>query len=206
MALTTLNGLKGFLGIDLSDTSKDALLTVFKDSVESSVIAFCDTDFTAKTVTGEIQDGVKADVIVPQHSPIISVQAVIIYCDVTGAGGSTLDAATDYYFDEGAIILKNLTTPFNRGIVRLDYTWGYGAVPAQVILAVYQSVKAEYQRHKKNTEDVSSRSKGDESESYGVGPGGAWDAYTGLPKQIMAKLQPFKTYEFPLINTAQRNM
>jgi hypothetical protein len=204
MALTTLDEIKTFLGIPLVDTSKDALLTMFKDSVETSVINFCDTDFTIKTVTNEVLDGVRSDVIIPHNTPIVSITAVRLGVEMDGSGGLLLDTI-EYNFDDSGITLRNVHTPFSRGAVRVDYTWGYAAVPADVKMCVYQSVKAEYQRYKRNSEDVNSRSKGDESESYG-GINSAWDSYTGLPKQIMAKLQHYKLYEFPLINTAQRNI
>lgn len=205
MALTTLNDLKTFMGIPLIDTSKDALLTMFKDSVEQSVINFCDTDFTPVVITNEVLDGTRADVIVPKNCPVISIQKVIVGCDMDGSNGSEL-TTKEYNFDENAIELRNIHTPFSRGVIRIDYTWGYAAVPADVKMVVYQSVKAEYQRYKSNTENVGSRSKGDESESYGTGANGAWDAYTGLPKQMVAKLQAYKVYEFPLVAMAQRNI
>lgn len=204
MPLTTLNDLKTFLGIPLLDTSKDTLLTMFKDAVEQSVINFCESDFTSVVITNEVLDGTRADVIVPRYSPVISVQKVVVGCAMDGSGGAELDS-TQFNFDENAIQLRG-HTPFARGVIRVDYTWGYAAVPPDVKMVVYQSVKAEYQRYKSNTENVGSRSKGDESESYGTGANGAWDAYTGLPKQMVAKLQPYKNYEFPLIAMAQRNI
>lgn len=205
MALTTLADLKTFLGIAQSDTTQDALLTMFKDSVEQSVIDFCETDFTSKAITNEILDGGRQDVIVPKMCPILSVQGVWIGTQADGSGGIQLDATRDYYADENAITLRYGLLPFARGCVRVDYTWGYNGVPANVKMCVYQSVKAEMQRHQRNTEDLSSRSKGDESEGYGTGSSGVWDELTGLPKTIVAKLQGYKRYEFPSTSMAQRN-
>lgn len=208
MALTTLDDIKTFLGIPLANTSQDALITMFKDSVEQSIINYCETDFETHVIAGppgEIMDGGRQDILVPKYFPIISVEEVHFGVDVDGTGGYQL-GDTDFYFDQSSITLRFQNAPFARGIIRLDYTYGYAAVPADVKMAVYQTIKAELQRYKKNSEDLSSRSKGDESESFGVGPGGAWDPVSGLPRQIAAKLQPYRLYEFPNVNMAQRNL
>jgi hypothetical protein len=206
--LVTLNDIKTFLGIPLVNTEYDAILTVFQESVEQSIINYCQTDFATHAIVGppgEILDGGRQDVLIPKNFPIISVERVYFNVNVDGTGGYQL-GSTDYFYDEGSITLRSQHAPFARGIVRLDYTYGYAAVPGDVKAAVYQSVKAEFQRYKKNSEDISSRSKGDESESFGTGNSGAWDPLTGLPRQIVAKLQAYRLYEFPNINMAQRNL
>jgi len=204
MSLVSLSDLKLFLGI--TDNSQDALLTMFQTSVEQSIINFCETDFTIKTVTNELSDGIRSDVITPKNYPITAVDAVIFNVDPDGSDGYTLDPAFDYTFNESAIYLRGQHTPFSRAIVRIDYKYGYSAVPADVKMCVYQSVKAELQRYERKTEDLASRSKQDESESYGGGGGNVWDSLTGLPKTIVAKLQYYKSYEFPHAGMAQRNI
>lgn len=206
--LVTLSDIKVFLGIPSTVTEYDAILAIFQESVEQSIINYCQTDFATHVIAGppgEILDGGRQDVIIPRNFPIVSVEGVFFNVDVDGTGGYELQS-TDYFHDEGAITLRYQHAPFSRGIIRLDYTYGYAAVPGDVKAAVYQSVKAEYQRYKKNSEDISSRSKGDESESFGTGNSGAWDSLTGLPRQIVAKLQAYRLYEFPNINMAQRNL
>jgi hypothetical protein len=202
MALTTLNEVKTYLGISLSDTSRDALIETLRLAIEQSIVNYCETDFEQHALTGELHDGTRADTFVPKNFPILSVQAVIFNCDVDGTGGFTLDGDRDYYFDVNSINLRGLHTPQARGIVRIDYTYGYATVPADVKLVVYQSVKAELQRNDSNTEHISSRSKRDESESFG----GVWDAKTGLPKAQLARLQPYRIIEFPNVSMAQRNL
>jgi len=208
MSLVTLDNIKTFLGIELSDTSQDVLLTMFQESVEASIIAFCDSDFSIKTVVNEIHDGIQSDVIVPRNYPITDVDAVYMGVYPDGTNGILLDPTREYSFSESSIVLRGQITPFARSSVRVDYKWGYASVPGDVKMAVYQSVKAESQRHARNTEDISSRSKGDESESYGNGSGAGsiWDSATGLPKTIVAKLANYKTFEFPTAGMAQRNM
>jgi hypothetical protein len=199
MSLVTLADIKAYMGI--TGTSEDALLTIFQDAVEQQVLNFCEVVFTPTVVTNEIHDGSRADIILPKNVPIRSVEAVIFDVAVDGSGGTTLVAATDYYIDDNAITLRNHVTPFYRGNVRLDYTHGYATTPADIKLAIYEAVKANYQRKKNNREDIGSRRKQDEAESYTS----AWDPKTGLPSNVVAKLQTYRVFEFPNINWAQRN-
>jgi len=199
--LTTLDDIKTFLGIPLSDTEQDAIITMFKDSVEQSIINYCETDFDTHDAI-ELADATQADVIVPKHFPILSVQGVWFDVDLDGGGGYELEAGKDFYFDSVAITLRR-QTPFRRGAIKLQYTHGYSSIPADVKMVVYQSVKAELQRYKRNSEDVTSRSKEGESESYGMG---AWDRLSGLPRQMLAKLQPYRVVGFANIPMAQRNI
>ncbi len=201
--LVTLADLKTFL--DITDNSQDTLLTTLKDGVEQSIINYCETDFSTKVVTGELVSGTKSDVIVPLNFPLISVQAVKFGVEVDGSGGYALDATRDYYKDEGGIYLVSTHSPRSRGRIRIDYTWGYAAVPADVKLAVYQAVKVELQRYSTNTEAGMGRSKGDESETGGSSVN-LMDPLTGLPKTVVAKLQAYKVYEFPNLPMAQRNL
>jgi hypothetical protein len=199
--LVTLAEVKAFLGIDNANTQYDSLLTIFKNSVEQAIKNFCETTFEKVTVTKELYDGINSDVIVPKHFPILSVEGIYFHCDGDGNGGNKIDDEF-YTVEESGIVLRDgLYTPNARKIIRLDYSYGYTAVPADVKLCALQSVKAEYQRNNQNTENLSSRGKMGESESFNS----AWDSKTGLPTQIVSKLQPYRVYEFPMIGNAQRN-
>jgi len=202
MALTTLNENKTYLGISLSTTDYDDKIEMFRKSVEQSIINYCEVDFEKHVVTKELHDCIQADVIVPKFMPILSVEAIYFSVDSDGENGVLVES--DYYTaDETGIMLRGTYSPRPyRRVVRLDYTYGYEEVPDDVKLAVYQSVKAEYNRDSNNTEHLSSRSKESESENYLA----AWDKETGLPKQIKYKLQSYRVYEFPNIGMAQRNI
>jgi hypothetical protein len=202
MALTTLAECKAYIGIAPSDTAQDAIIEIIRPAIEELILAFCDTDFEQKTVVKEMHDGIQADTVVPYNYPITSIDGVWMDTDANGDNGVELEAGTDYFVDDdGSVILVNRVTPFRRGSVKLAYKHGYTSVPATVKLCVYQCVKAELQRRKRNTEDITSRGKEGESESYGA----AWDKKTGLPAQIMSKLESFRTKEFPSAGMAQRN-
>lgn len=204
MSLTTLDENKIYQGIKLTDTSQDVIIEIFREAVEQAILNFCECSFEPIVIAGppgEILDSDNSDIIVPKNSPIISVEKLFVGVDVDGTGGSELDQDRDFYTDENSIILRDTRTPRGRGLLRVDYTYGFAAVPPDVKLAVFQSVKAEMQRKKRNAEDITSRSKNGESESYS----GAFDPKTGLPKAAIAKVQAYRTYEFPNIGSAQRN-
>lgn len=199
MSLVTLANIKAYMGI--TGSAEDDLLTILQESVEQSVLNYCEVAFAPTVVTNEIYDGSRADIIVPQNCPIRSVQQLIFDCMPDGTLGTVMVQGTDYYFDENCITLVTRSTPFYRGNIRIDYTHGYATVPGDVKHAIYEAVKANYQRRKRNAEDVGSRSKMDESESYTS----AWDKKTGLPASVVSKLQSYRVYEFPNVNQAQRN-
>lgn len=201
MALATLTQVKTFLKIPLDYTDDDVQLQAFIDSVSSQIKNFTECSFEPVVVTREMLDGIQADIIVTKSTPIISVQKVIFGCDVQGNGGIELEPSA-YYNTESVIKLRYAQSPRGRGFVRVDYTHGYSTVPADVLMALYQAVKAEMGRFNGDTEGLGSIRKQDESVNYN----GGWDDKTGLPKQIVSKLQPYRSYGFPVgAGFAQRN-
>lgn len=202
MGFVTLADVKLFIGI--TGNAQDFLLNTFIAGTEAKIKNYCETDFTDKTVTNEILDGARGDTITPKYAPLISVQKVIMGCEVNGSGGFELDATKDYYFTENAIKMRYHHSMLMRGSISLWYHWGYSAVPDDIKLAVYQTVKAEYQRHGRKTEDMSSRAK--EGESEGYNPSKLWDPATGLPVFVVAALQSYKPFEIPNAGHAQRNV
>ena len=209
MALVTLADLKTFMGIDTLDVSQDAIITIFQDAVEQTVINYCDTDFTIQTVTNERHDLQNSDILTPENYPITSVDAVYLGIDTSGSNGILLDP-TLYDWDEGAIYFRDEGVGRMRRGARVDYKWGYSAVPPDVKMAIYYSVKAMLQRHNKNAEDTGGGiQKKDESQTAaGTGnakAGSVWDAMTGLPSAAVALIQNYRTFEFPAAGMAQRN-
>lgn len=191
---------KAWIGIDPADTSQDARLQIMIDAVDAIIKDYCEAEFAEQTVVGEILDGGRNDTIVPKNSPLRSVQNVFVNCYPDGNGGTAV-TPSDYYMEADCIVMRWQVTPKGRGLVRIDYKWGYASVPGPVKQAALLSVEAIYNRKNRNSIGISSRSKEGESESYPS----AWNMESGLPKEAMAMLVPFRSLEFPIQNTAIRN-
>jgi hypothetical protein len=197
--MTTLQAIKDYLGI--TDATYDSLLTTWQAAIEGVVVDVCGTDFARHTAS-EIIDGTRSDVIVVKNYPIISVEAVIFHCMPDGTQGTTIDVNSYKAQPEAIYLYQGLYTPFNRSCVRVDYTYGYAAVPAQVVLAIYMGIEAFKMRKDRKVLGMASRSKEGESENYI----NAWDTKTGLPKEVIAMLQQHKQFEFPVQPMATRNI
>lgn len=201
MALATLQEVKDWIGgFDPADTSQDARLNLMLSAADKIIKDYCETEFVPTAETNEVLDGTRSDVIVPKNSPIISVQKVVFNVNTLGQGGTQL-ATDEFYFTPDAIILSARMTPQGRGLVRLDYTHGYASVPEPVKMACLMAVEGTYRRLTRGTLGLSSRAKEGESESYLS----AWNLESGLPKEAMALLVPYRSIEIPVQNMAQRN-
>jgi hypothetical protein len=195
--------IKPWLGIKPTDTSQDAFLTMINAAVEQSIKNYCETDFESHVVTKEILDGNDSDIIIPKNIPIISVQAIYFSCDTAGDNGYLVEVL-NYQVLEHSIVLQIGRTPFCRSRVRVDYTYGYAALPADVKLVAIQAVEAEFRRKNEKSLIGGRRSKKDESEETGSQMV-EWDGKTGIPKVLVYKLSPYKSFEFPCQPMAQRN-
>ena len=198
---------KPYLGIPVSNTDYDSLLTIFRDSVEAAVLAYVETAFELTTVTNELLDSNGSDTIVPRNSPIVSVEAIFTAVESDGSGGSLLDPSF-YRVDTDGITLRAINQARGRFFVRVDYTYGYDGLPPEVKHAILMSIEAEFIRKEKKTVggNVTSRSKKDESESLGGSGGSGWNSKVGLPNEAIAKLQTYKqSFEFPTQPMATRN-
>ena len=204
MTYLSLNtDIKPWLGIDVLNTTHDANLTIINAAMEQSVLNYVETEFKLITITKEILDGNISDVILPQKTPINSVQALYFFPESNGSGGSLIEA-TEYQVTSEAIYLRTLTSPKGRGTVRVDYKYGYDGLPSDVKLMMLQAIEAEWRRKGNKSLGIGGRSKKDESETY-INDLSQWDEKSGLPKVLAAKLQTYKSFEFPSSPMAQRN-
>ena len=197
---------KPYLGL-VGTTEYDALLVIWRDSVEAAMLAYTEATFDL-TPKSEVMDANRSDQIVPDEYPIASVQALYFYTETDGTGGELIDPE-NYYFKESAVILKTIYTPRHRSTVRLEYTYGYDGVPADVKHGILIACRAEYFRwlDKREGRDRLGRSKKDESERTGGGNNTVgWDPKTGLPFEAVNKFKPYKKFEFITQPFAQRNL
>jgi hypothetical protein len=195
---------KPWLGIDVSVTTHDAVLTVIRDAVEQSVVNYVEHEFEA-SFDEEVLDSTKSDVITPPNWPILSVTNLYFYTDIDGSGGQLIDPTQYDVRDYGVVLAPHLMSPRGRGRVKLAYTWGYSALPSDVKLMILQTIEAEFRRKGRKSIGSGGRSKKDESESGGS-DFRAWDQKTGLPKEVLGKLNTYKQGpEFTTQPMATRN-
>lgn len=199
--------IKPYLGIPIENTEQDSILTLFRDSVESSVLAYVETAFELTPVTNEILDSNGSDTIVPRNTPIVSVQSIYTSVESDGSDGDLLDPEF-YRVDTDGITLRAINQPRGRFYVRVDYTYGYDGLPPEAKHAMLMAIDAEFLRKSKKSvgQGSSGRSKKDESESGGAAGGQGWNDKVGLPNEVIAKLQTYKqSFEFPTQPMATRN-
>jgi len=70
--------------------------------------------------------------------------------------------------------------------------------------AILLGVEAEFRRRGRKSIGTSGRSKKDESERFDNGVG-SWDKKSGLPKEVVFKLNPYRVFEFPAQPRATHN-
>lgn len=205
MSFLSLNDdVKPWLSIEPSNTTHDATLQLLIDAMEQAVINFVETDFAIHTEVKEIHDGNRMDVILPRNVPVTAVDKIVLGCDTQGNGGSVL-SSTDFVWDSQSISLRYQYTPRGRGMIAINYKWGYDGLPSDVKLCMLQAVEAEFRRKGNKSLGGGAKSKKDESQSS---PGGIgeWDPKTGLPSVLVYKLTAYKTFEFPNLPAATRGI
>ena len=205
MPFCTLDQIKNWIGIELSNTTHDDVLTIIRDAMETSVVNYTETSFELVVKVNEVLDANESDVVVPPYSPIVSVQALYFYTLPDGSDGQLIDP-NDYQVRQEAIYLQNIHTPFKRSRVRVDYTYGYDGLPDDIKLMLLQAIEAEFRRKGSKTLGRSSRSKKDESEGLSGSSPSYWDTKTGLPKELVYKLNYYKRMEWPVQPMATRNI
>lgn len=195
---------KAYLGLETGNTAYDDLIDDWILVVSEAIDAWTESRFDGPiVVTGEIKEARRQDIIIPKRWPMLSVQQIVLNVLADGTGGSVLPA-TEYNFDEVEIRLRWLTLPFQRGYLRLDYTWGYAAVPARVKLATKLGVEGYFRMKKSQSVGIKIRSKEGESISFD----GAWNQQAGLPGPAVSLLSDFRRIDFDLgdATIATRNM
>lgn len=169
-ALTTLATLKIYLGIAVSDTTSDELLSLLINSVSSIAESYCDRSFNKQTGLTEQYDGSGNSWLYPKTLPIISVTSIHDDTDRNFTSSYLIDSA-DYVVYEHGVRLDGST--FNKGIknVKIVYTAGYVLpniaspnLPKDLEMAVLYYCAFLFKN--KNKQGIASEKVGDVSFSY----------------------------------------
>jgi len=198
--------IKPWLGIDPAEDKHDTTLTIINDAMCAAVLNYTETKFELTPITNEILDANESDVIITDNMPLVSVQQILFGVATDGTGGNLINAL-EYQVKDHAIHLKHFHQPKRRSHVRVDYTYGFDGLPADVKLLLLQAVEAEFRRKGRKSLGISSRAKKDESETFKGSDFKQWDQKTGLPKELVFKLNPYKqSFEFARQPIATRNI
>ena len=168
MPLITLDQLKSYLQIPLTDTSDDFFLGLLVSSVQDTVENYCHRKFDVTVYTGE--QHIINHKIFPKNYPIVSVENITRWD--AGVGGVVPDVngiseyrlfptyidLLDYQYVTMAGKLKYING--EESYVELDYTAGYAIIPNDLILASLKLAALEYKESRENRLGVEQETEG----------------------------------------------
>jgi Phage gp6-like head-tail connector protein len=136
LALVTLDQVKGMLGIDLTDTSQDALLTQHIAAVSAAINNYCDRIFVVQTYRDQLRNvcGWFGQPIVTRQYPITVVSDVPTVT-ITESGVALDPAAFEVFAEAGELYrLDGSANPnaWTDPLTVIDYTAGFNPVPDPV--------------------------------------------------------------------------
>lgn len=183
----TLDEIKAWLGIELTDTTQDTKLLQLRDTVTESIVDYTGQQFEIDTYTGELLDGRRGDILLTENWPIVTVTELVVGCLPDGSGGSVVPPDA-YDVREDEIALISGVFPRGRGLIKVSYTAGYPSVPSKVKTALLLGVQGYFNVQTKNLVGITTRSKEGESVSYA----GAWNKTYGLPNDSIGLLTEYR--------------
>lgn len=183
-ALTTLENVKGWLGLSDEDVADDALLTRLITAVSATVSSYLDRAVQTATYTAEKYTVHCGDKFMPNQWPITAVTTLVVDGETIAA---SVDGEDGYLFDEQFIYLIGSgfsgCTPQN---VSLTYVAGYAANSAQ-LAEIEQAVIVMISLRYKERERIGQRSKvlAGETVSYMI---------TDMPPDVKAVLDKYRRF------------
>lgn len=181
--LTTLDNIKSYLGIELTDITKDTLLGELIDAVSEAIENYCHREF-ARLTRVEFYDGQSSPSILLLCRPAINV--VSVHDDFAREfTAASLIPPENYVLYENEGILKLRYGIFSQGMmnVRIEYEAGYATVPAAVEQAAKILAAHFYTRAQSGADAITSESVGVYTVSYDTGE---W------PPQVRSLLSEFR--------------
>lgn len=178
--LCVVSDVKSYLG--LSDSSHDALLASLIAAASEAIENYCRRRFATMQYT-EYRDGSDSALLLLDHSPIQSISEIRESANRDFERADPLDEE-DYVFyaHEGLLLRTSGIFPEGLRNVRVTYTAGYAAVPADVQHACVALVAAWFNRGHQGGDGLESEQLGDYSARY--------SSYS-LPPEATALLIPY---------------
>lgn len=154
--LTSVDTVKAYLGLgNTSNPAQDALLAELVKRASAAVESFCQRSFMLGPRT-EWRDGNGGQVMLLRDTPVVSVEAVIMDDQSIPVESVRLTGRC----------IRLREHAFRTGVsnVRIDYTAGFDALPADVEQAVIETVALNFRR--RDHLDVASKALAGETVSY----------------------------------------
>ncbi|KXG42874.1 head-tail connector protein [Tepidibacillus decaturensis] len=128
-ALTSVTAVKEYLKIDATDTSQDSLFEALINASSNVIENYCNRSFIESTYTDEEYDGKETSNLILKNFPVYSVTSIKI--------DDVLVDSTEYKVrkDSGIVVRLNSVWPAGIMNIKVTYTAGYTAIPADVELA-----------------------------------------------------------------------
>lgn len=178
--LTTVAAVKAWGGIlgSIGDPEIASLIT----STSAWIGTYCNRVFGGVASFSEIRHGTGGQALMLANGPVAAITSL------TGGAVPILAQAGDgqagYFLDGNMLVLEGRTFPRGRSNVRVTYTAGYAAVPADVAQACIEIVVSAYRRGGRGP-DLKSQTIGPSSESHSW----AQDAIPAAAKLILDRYQ-----------------
>jgi len=159
---TTLDNVKGWLGLDPSQTTDDALLTRLITAASGFIRTWCNRDFVSQSYI-ETRNGTGARMLALANTPITEVDSVSVDGAPIPAGGLQTPGFT---FSATMLVLNGYR--FTRGLanVQITYVAGYATVPDEIEQACIELVSFRYRERARI--GVSSEAMAASTSSYQV--------------------------------------
>ncbi len=180
--LATRTGLKLYLGIDASDTSRDDLLDALLAYASERIESHCARAFASAGVT-EYLDGPGTTRLVLARRPVTVLTGVYEDSDREfGEDTAVPDDELALYPETG--VVERIGAVFPRGTrnVKAVYTGGYSTVPDDVALACVKLAAAWYAHARTGADGLRRETLGDYSADYSC---------SALPADVEGALRPY---------------
>jgi len=174
MPLTTLENVKSYLRVPLTDTSDDSFINLLIADIQATIENYCHRHFDVNTYTSE-QHNINHKIFT-KETPIKSITNIV---RLDGNVINTVpddNGMTNYRIFPGYVELldyKYLTmgnrlkyVNSEQSYIEITYTAGYDAIPADLSLAATKLVAMEYKESREDRLGLLSESEGDTSFTY----------------------------------------
>jgi hypothetical protein len=165
--LTTVADVKASSGAGGAGTAADAVIARLITAASSFIATSTDRSFTGLQAFSEIRDGSGGDLLLLGNTPVVSIQSLSV--GAVPIAAQAADGQPGYFLLNGeAISLYGYRFGKGRANVRVSYTAGYAAIPADVAQACIELVESMYRKGHRDPLQQSESNQGITTTSYKV--------------------------------------